>query len=305
LAIVNKWLMLPTGALQAAYLPLLLERARLQAAKKNWDQAEKDTDFAIRLLPQDQSVLTESHLVLGFLRERRGDVNGAKEAWKQGWSKIKGTAALYDLNGSALGALADDITEAEISKLVDGLVTSIDRSSPFATVIKNDLLPVPFVTAVAKERYRSARGKEFARRVAYRDILIPAGADTLFTLTIYEAFHQGAVTGNLSVEQDAILWNLTNDMLNGYKKGKYNEVQGFQFAQAWIGTTNLLGWGGLRLSLDPGVRGPLAYVLGHRYRQLQKLPEATEFFKQALADAPEPSALRKMAQAELDHMKGK
>jgi tetratricopeptide (TPR) repeat protein len=300
LAVVNKWLVLPSGTLQAAYLPLLLERARLHAAKKNWEPAEKDAELVIRLHPQEESILTESYLLLGFLRERRGDADGAREAWKQGWSKIKGTRALYDLTGSTLGALADEITEKEIGKLLDGLIAGIDRSSPFATVIKNDLLPVAFVTAVSKERYRSPRGKEFARRVAYRAILIPEGAEMLFGLTIYEALHQGAVTGTLTAEQDALLWKLTTDMFQGYRNGKYNEVQGFQFAQAWIGTTNLLGWGGLKPGLDAGVRGPLAYVLGHRYRQLKKPQEAADFFKQALADAPEKSALREMARAELE-----
>jgi tetratricopeptide (TPR) repeat protein len=305
LAVVNKWLMLPAGQLNAAYRPLLLERARLHVAKGSWEPAEKDTSEVIRLLPQNESVLTESYLLLGFLRERRGDADGARDAWKQGWSKIKGTRALFDLTGSTLGALADEITEKEIGKLVDGLVAGIDRSSPFATVIKNDLLPVPFVTAVAKERYRSPRGKEFARRIAYRAVLIPEGAEMLFALTIYEAFHQGAVTGNLNAEQDALLWKLTTDMFQGYLKGKFSEVQGFQFAQAWIGTTNVLGWGGLKPGLDAGVRGPLAYVLGHRYRQLKKPQEAADFFKQALADAPEKSALREQAQAELEKMKEK
>jgi tetratricopeptide (TPR) repeat protein len=303
LAVVNKYLMLAPNQFNPQYLPLLQDRARLHYALKQWDQAEKDLDEVIRLLPKDESVQLDSHLMKGFLRERAGDAAGAQEAWRQGWTKIKGTRALFDLTGSMLGALADEINEKEIDKLVSTLVAGIDKSSPFAALIKNDLLPAPFVTAVSKERYRSPRGKEYCRRIAFRDINFPEGVAALFSLTIYEAFHQGAVTGTLTAEQDALLWKMTNDMYEGYTRGKYNEIQGFQLAQAWLGTTNLLGWGGLKGALAPSVRGPLAYALGHRYRQLKKPQEAADFFKQAIADAPEKSPLRELAQAELDRMK--
>src|SRR5262249_4137372 len=141
LAVVNKYLMLTPNQYNPQYLPLLQDRARLHYALKQWDQAEKDLDEAIRLLPKDESVQLDSHLMKGFLRERAGDDAGAQEAWRQGWTKIKGTRALFDLTGSMLGALADEINEKEIDKLVSTLVAGIDKSSPFAALIKNDLLP--------------------------------------------------------------------------------------------------------------------------------------------------------------------
>jgi hypothetical protein len=78
-----------------------------------------------------------------------------------------------------------------------------------------------------------------------------------------------------------------------------------QMAFAWKGTTNFLGWGGLAPSLDPGLRGPLAYVLGHRYQRLGRTESVAEFFRTAQRDAAAGSVLSKLAQAELKRLEPK
>ena len=70
-----------------------------------------------------------------------------------------------------------------------------------------------------------------------------------------------------------------------------------QLALSWKGTTNFLGWGGLAPKLEPSLRGPIALVLGHQYRRLNKPADSLAAFKIAAADAPEGSTLRKLAQA--------
>jgi hypothetical protein len=58
--------------------------------------------------------------------------------------------------------------------------------------------------------------------------------------------------------------------------------------------------------LDRSRRGPLAYVLGHRYlRIFKKQGAAVSFFRTALADAPPGSPLKRLAQAELNRLKAR
>jgi hypothetical protein len=88
--------------------------------------------------------------------------------------------------------------------------------------------------------------------------------------------------------------------MHRYLDGKLNIAQVFQVFQSWRGSTNFLGWGGVAPTLDPAVRGPLAYLLGHRYRRLgQPASVVNNFFRAAEKDAPPNSLLSRLVQAEL------
>ena len=63
--------------------------------------------------------------------------------------------------------------------------------------------------------------------------------------------------------------------------------------------TNMLGWGGVKGSLQPTLRGPIAYLLGLRLMHLDKKADATDVFRTAIADAPKESALYRLATSEL------
>jgi len=73
-------------------------------------------------------------------------------------------------------------------------------------------------------------------------------------------------------------------------------------AMAWKGQTGALGWGNAAESLKDRkeIRGPLAYVLGHRLIRLGRQEEAAELLRFALADAPPDSRLARLAQEDLD-----
>ena len=70
-------------------------------------------------------------------------------------------------------------------------------------------------------------------------------------------------------------------------------------ALTWRGTTSLLGWGGVAPSLNPKLRGSLAYVFGRRLLRLKQPTEARELLRQAAAEAPTESSLRRLAEAQL------
>src|SRR5205823_6518461 len=82
-AAVDRWLV-PGGPEGEDFLPLLLHRALVRAAEKDWAGSEKDVEqylARVELGPHD----LEGHLLLGFLRQRRGDELGAVAAWSAGY----------------------------------------------------------------------------------------------------------------------------------------------------------------------------------------------------------------------------
>lgn len=84
--------------------------------------------------------------------------------------------------------------------------------------------------------------------------------------------------------------------------GKIGKSQSLQLLLAWKGISNFLGWGGVAPSLQPGLRGKLAYIMGHRYLRLGKPDDAKTFFQTAIGDAPKDSPLRQLSQQDLDSL---
>jgi tetratricopeptide (TPR) repeat protein len=283
---------------------LYVTRARLHVALDKWDDAEKDID---RFFSRARNMLppVEPFILRGFLFDRRGDRAGAERCWRDGWEMSKRRKEGITLPASILASFSGTFTDADAHDMVHEAMKAAGPFSPLARSIGKELFEVPFVVRVVRERWRSPRGREWAKKIAFRTAPFRECETIAVPLTLYEGFHQGAVTGSLSAEQDEVLWKLASDLFDAYSvSGTLSETQGFQGALAWTGTTNLLGWGGLKHSLAPPLRGPLAYVLGRRYLLLKK-PGAADFFRTALKDAPASSPLSRLAQTELDQLASK
>ena len=144
---------------------------------------------------------------------------------------------------------------------------------------------------------RSGAGR--GRKIAYRDLSFPEIVQVPPILIGMEVIRHGTIAGPLTDDQDEVLWKMLSDMRDRFKNGKLSVAQLFQLGQAWRGSVDFLGWGGLAPSLDPSLRGPLAYFAGLRYRKLDRPVDADRFFRQAAADAGDDAALRRLAAREL------
>ena len=89
----------------------------------------------------------------------------------------------------------------------------------------------------------------------------------------------------VSPADDEQLWTLAGCLYAAYADGGFPAAKVIQLALAWKGATNFAGWAGVAPSLDPALRGPLAYVMGHRYRRLKRDPDAADLFRTARDDA--------------------
>jgi tetratricopeptide (TPR) repeat protein len=311
---------------------LLLDRARIYVAQGQWDMAESDVAEYFRLAQPD---LTEYHafatacLLQGFLRDRKGDQAGALAAWRRGSLKgspqdavvppdgplggaallrllrvrpeefvhpLTGTGGTEMLLALVLGSLSNELTDAQVDAILNRLAQG--RDSPLALLKGVYRLP----PAIVRESWRTKRGRDYARRIAFDDLPLADKIRIPLILTITEALHQGAMPGPLTPQQDELLWHLAQDSFQAYTANRLTTAQSIQLAFTWKGTTNALGWGGIKNSLDDALRLPLSYVLGHRFVQLKKPKEATEFFRAAAVGAPPGSELRRLAQTELDRL---
>ena len=303
---------------------LLIERARLNVALKNWRQAELDLDEyfgAEKKAYNDFQAFAGACLLQGFLHRRRGDEEGAQRAWTRQYLTSDGkTEKAYSLTDPRIvsragtsviqvflvASLTDQLSDEDALQFQERLL--VDFPPDYRTAINT--LRFRLSAAVVRGMFRTPRGREAAERMAFQDgsladylsLPVLAAASSLLRK---EGFVAGTV---ITPEHDELLWNLCEEIWQSIRAGKLEHGHLLQMGLTWKGTTNFLGWGGLSPSLakQPSLRGPLAYVMGQRLLRLGQAPaQAVPLFRTALGDAPEGSPLRRLAEAELQRLQAK
>jgi tetratricopeptide (TPR) repeat protein len=287
----------------SADLTLLLERCRVHAALSRWDQAEADLEEFFRLGPTDlvpYRIFCQACLMQGFLHERRGDRPGAVRAWRRGlfpnWAPHLDAETrqhqFADLTERfhhlMLASLSNELGDADVQLLWEKDVPRI-----FVPYLKQ-LVP----TSVFRVMCRTPRGREAARRYAFLELSLPEHGRLPISILVAEFFHQGAVPGELSGEQEELLWQTAERCVLDATTKKLSRVQMLQLLFAFQGDKDL------PRSLEPSLRGSLAYILGQRYLRVLNKPakEVVALFRTAWKDAPPDSPLCRLAQAELDRL---
>jgi len=297
---------------------LLVERCRIHAAMKQWDDAGKDIEDYLRLAGNKPG--PEACLLAGFLRQRRGDPKGALEAWRRGLPQVRGgepvvIAVSDDSSGRGilyhliLASLTDQpvsspeaIRNAFVPQLKDlpGGQASGKEAEAFYKKMMGQLFPI--TPAILKNMWRSRRGQEYARHIAFLDIPLAEAVRVPVVLMGTEIFRDKAFPDGATPEQETVMEEVSDRIYGAYFDGRMDLVRCIQFMMAAKGTLNEFGWAGVAPSLDAATRGPTAYVLGHIYLRLKRPDDAAKLFQTAVTDAPPDSPLRRMAQNELDRL---
>lgn len=300
------------------YAPLHLELARLHASLDKWDAAEKEVDEFLGLqaehaLPRYDAAAA-AHLMKGYLLQQRGQRGQAMQTWKSGLFPSfcatlpperrprepmppgEGGLLLYSILASLTGELTDDQAEA----LWQGLTHAWVGDS-FLGQMGAAMKPSP---AVLRSMWVStANGRDSARRLAFLDLRFIDYARLPAIAGVSEKFRHDAFAAKTSAEQEEIIWQLATRALDHLQQGHINSAHGLQLGMAWNGTTNFLGWGGVAPSLSPELRGPAAYVLGHRYLKRNLRDDARMLFTTAAQDARQGSPLQRLAREALAAIK--
>ena len=301
---------------------LFVERARIHIAMEEWDEAEADLDVYLDSIAgrrMDYGVywgLAEAMLVRGFLCERRGDREGALAAWRRGCREAspdgKGSRSLVEhtSNGTSmyhfavLASLSGELSQSDIDVLMRRLTESAQPGTMGAMI--GAMRPPPSVYAALRGMWRTPRGRVFARKVAFRQVPFAEFVRVPAQLLVFEVLRLGAFGGKLSGEQDALVWDLAGDAYAAtVVEGTVKAPHLLALMTTWKGFTNVLGWASVAPMMKPALRGPVAYVLGHRYLGLKRAQDAAAFFRTAVADAPAGSPVRRLAEEELERLGGK
>jgi len=281
------------------------EKVRALAALGDWEEAERTANEAIAARLAERPVdLASLYGLLGFMRDRRGDSAGAASAWSDGYQTnwIDAGIGLFALDGIVLGSLCDKLSTQDIRNLISLVVA--DSQRPLLAVLEGQGgLSPENLAPVVRAAFHSPRGREYARKIVFREVPFAECIRVPPLLVAMELIQQGAFSSGYNNDQEELVWQLAGDCYTSYGSGQFSKPQMLQLLLTWKGVTNFLGWGGLAPQLAPQLRGPLAYVMAHRYIQLQRHDDAKMFLGTAQADAARGSVLAELVTMDLSQPK--
>jgi hypothetical protein len=283
-------------------LYMLPERARINAARNQWQAAEKDIDL---LLHNDKNItrgaLLDGWCLKGTLRAEAGDAEGARLAWQRGVAAFK-YAQLPDresfgpmLNYSLMASLSGDISDEDARKIQRFFLARLTDENQVKNIL--DFIVNQQPTSVYREMWRSPRGRKVARQWALRQCSYAEYGQLPLVLLATETFRQMAFTGPLSDDQDQAVWDVSHSAFQHYTLGKISEEHVLMLGITFKGSTFV--WDSVAKKLEPELRGRIAHLLGHRYLRINQAKQAAVFFETALRDAPPGSTVHRLAQVEL------
>ena len=288
---------------------LLIERARIRAAQQEWDKAANDLDFFLdsEYCTANYREFSAACLMRGLLHERDGDVELAQEVWHRGlhqnWLREAGQrrpvgpslTGMQSAFALLISAKCGDRSEGEIRELIAGSfpISNAGATAQLAKQYSHVLAP-----AIANMG-KSQRGQEVIWRIAFLEDSLQQTLREPANLIFLEMTRIGAAPGDWTPEEEQIVWDMMNAGFDLYMAERVGMPQAVQIMLTWKGANNIFGWKGVASSIDPSMRGPAAYVFGHRFLKLNKREDAREFFQTALKDAPQDSLLRQLAEAKL------
>jgi len=321
LSVINRYLFQDQeqGIYSQKHVRLLPARAKIQAKMGNNDAAQQDLEEILRLLPGDQldlNHMTDARGVLGFLHEDQGDTAEAQKIWQEGLAPVEkilrkkkgshGTltriSILYSLTGNTSDELAELILQSGFGDSSEDSPIVIMLKALESAGNKRQVLG-----SIVRGMWQGEKRREWARQLAFEDITLPDRYRLPTVAALTEAVYQFALPEDRSADQETLTEKLVEDFFEAaFRTGTFNKDRVVQLTLAWQGVIDFTGWGGLKTSLkdQPALRGPLAYVLGHRFLRLDNQKEAAAIFETARDDASDGSLVRRLAQAELDRLDG-
>ncbi len=303
------------GVYREQHVPLLVERARIHVALDQWEKADEDLAEFFRLQPLE-SRNYQHHaaacLLRGFSYERRGDLAASRQAWREG---APGEHSAYDwssthtMEGFAMALVLASLAEELSAQRVDSIMERAARRAGwqinpslvkgFLNTFMSELTPA-MIASVMRQAFARPHGRAVARQIALRELppddLIRSAAGAVFVAAV----DQMLTNTRLSPEQESLMVRLADDLYAAYYSGKLSRRDVLPLALTWKGLSNRMGWAGVAPSLDPTLRGPLAYLFGLRFLHLNRPEDAAQFFQSAVTDAQPGSPLESLARAELN-----
>lgn len=302
LAEIDRYLFAADGTILPGRRGYLIARARALAALDRNEDAEAAILNFLKLAGTTSGESEPDQLlgwlVLGYLRERAGNAEGAQDAWARG-----ADCATFDQLGNGFDFQYRLIAASFAGRLTPEVSLAVARQLvlAFGDVGKPIELSgaMPSIARALQNCWQTSRGREFARRLVLRERSLPELSRELGQVLVWAIAMDGALGEHPTAEQEQLAWDETGELVERHFAGRIPARNWLLWASCWKGVDGIFGWAGLMQTLDPLERPRVAYLMGQRRLRQGRPDSARHFFAIARDLSQERSALRGLAESAL------
>jgi tRNA A-37 threonylcarbamoyl transferase component Bud32 len=310
-------------------LPLLLERARVHVAEERWSAADRDVDefFARADKGQlDYADWADASLLRGFLRLHNKDEMGAQEAWRAGLLRnfpgglptlppgrsrvLSGIANNNRTNGLSfyvmLASLTGEMTEAEATFAFNHVISGSGSTDPLLRVIAKRPFPPDFMRDVQVAAYRTPRGREHVKRVAFRQVSLSDFFLGGLRLLVAEALRLGSYPKEEPLPEglEPEFYRGACDLVEWFNEGKVDTNLARDILSIWhMKDDPADAWTRVGPALEPNLRVRGAAVLGRRLLAHGKPQWGIPLLREVVARTKPDNIFHRIALMELRKLK--
>jgi tetratricopeptide (TPR) repeat protein len=305
--------------------PLLIERARALAAQGDLVAAEQDVERFFQCVDKAQinySDFAGACALQGFLREERGDRDGAQAAWREGllihWpaglrsplkkGRLLSGVEMYDRDNSIrynvmLGSLTGELSLEESDRMQNALFQGSGMRSSTLNVLKDRNFTPEFVHQALLKSYQVPHGRQLARRMALLDLDLVEYYQDPIKLHVGVGMIHGCELWDPLREEPGLegeLWSKTGELFALFNQGGLSDDNLKNLLQLWKGARKPEAtWSQLAPSLEPNLRVPAAYIFGRRYGILKRPDDALRFLRDGQEHGPSGTVFDSLIATEL------
>jgi serine/threonine protein kinase len=248
--------------------------------------------------------LADAWILKGFIAASESD---AAAAWSEGYRRLKSPSQMSHLGIAMLGSLSRDLTVDDSRSMIKLVADSVGEQIPVVRQYVMKLVDIPEAHEALRDMWSNPRGREYARKFAFREISFSEISARQIPLCVAEIIRRGAFDDQ-DGEANAILWKTLNeDLFRAYRTKDIEIPDAVRLVWAWQGHLGKEGWEGVAPRLDrsdASMRAPIAFAGGCHLRRLGKLESARKMLDDALRSLVEPadsaeSPLRRLIEEEM------
>lgn len=269
---------------------LYLSRVRTDVALGDFETAEADVSRGLQA--SDANLNHREHataliMMRGFLKHRRGDLEGAIADWRVAF---RNGNSVFDYAESSnhtglvlnlmLGGLTDELTIEQTQKFTQLLLKG--AGFPELSAMISGVVSPQRVHAVLSAMWKSPRGLEWAEAFAFENVSLRDRISKPVVLAIHEYLAAGAFPDGASSVDREQCWIGAEETFEAMFVNKSLSLpQCLQLAMAWKGG-GLFGAALIPNALSEAPRARLAYLFGHHFLAKNDAATAEKYFRQSV-----------------------
>ena len=324
LALVDRWLTFPEDGYEPVWLPLLLERARIEFRRGDRAAAEQSLQDFFRLVPVNSipySTFAEACLLRGWLLKQAGQEGEARSQWLDGarrfWrgdridprrlEKLRGAemvdVALSLWADGTVASLTGELDLEDAEQMLENHIGGSGLASETMRKLASNALPAEFLQQLALSLYRSQRGEQHVARALKRQLTLREFHIEPLYLMIYQAVLISAFPEeDVPDEVHDLVHQQCAVLVESFDQRRIDTTVMQQIVEIWRGKFTGKEWSALSKSLDPQMAASVAFVFGrvYLYRFEEQRPKiARVLFEYAVQNEAALPLVVELSQAEL------